>query len=212
MIKTGKGWSIDELLDDQADLWILVPMDQLGTMRGFVRLLFSLTMGTVTRQDGKRQAKQPILAVLDEFTRLGKMDKILDIATVAAGSGVEALFVAQDRAALDEVYGETGASTIIGACATIRVFGLGRGDARTAEWLERIMRAMTVKTTSQRGQETSRSEAKDKLMAAADSLEMPQGQALCLIRDHAPVKVWLCRSYRDVAFRKRCDPNPTVRL
>lgn len=212
MIENGKRWSIDELLDDKADLWVLVPMDQLGTMRGFVRLLVSLTLGTITRQDGKRMVKKPILAVLDEFTRLGRMDKVLEIATVAAGSGVEALFVTQDRGSLDAVYGEAGASTIIGSCATTRVFGLGRGDAHTAEWLERTMRNMTIQTSSQRGQESQKSDAKDKLLAAADLLELPKGQALCLIRDHAPVKLWLCRSYQDAPFRERCDPNPTARL
>lgn len=212
MIKNGKRWSIDEVLDDKADLWILIPMDQLGAMRGFVRLLFSLAMGAVSRQDGYQKAKEPVLVVLDEFTRLGRMDKVIDIATVGAGGGIEALFVTQDRGSLDAVYGEAGASTIIGSCATTRVFGLGRGDACTAEWMERIMRAMTIKTISQRGPETSRSDARDKLMAAADLLELPKGQALCLIRDHAPVKLWLCRSYRDAEFRKHCDPNPTTRL
>jgi type IV secretion system protein VirD4 len=77
--------SLDDLLDDKIDVFIAVPLDQLGAQAVFMRLLINIVLGTVVRQDGRRVAEKRILMVLDEFVRLGRMEKLLDIANVAAG-------------------------------------------------------------------------------------------------------------------------------
>ena len=92
----GSSFRMDDLLDDQVDLFIVVPLDQVDKQAIFMRLFINLVLGTVVRQDGRRKVKAPILLVLDEFVRMGRMEQIMNIANVAAGAGVEALFVTQD--------------------------------------------------------------------------------------------------------------------
>ena len=63
----------------------------------------------------------------------------MEIATIAAGGGVEAVFIVQDMATLESVYGPLDAKTLLGSCATTRIFGLGSGDDLTARWAESTM-------------------------------------------------------------------------
>ena len=213
--KSSFAWT--DLLDSKIDLYVVVPQDMVGELGGYMRVVMNLCLGAVTRQDGKRKAKDRILAVLDEFTRLGRMQKVLDIATIAAGGGVEAMFVVQDRATLDSIYTPDGASTLLGSCATTRVFGLGRGDDKTAAWAAALMPISHVEqrrsesTQNGGGRSTSEQEQKLPLLNAAEILEMPAGIMLCLLRSKPPVLLDQIISHQHSDFCKRLDPNPTMR-
>lgn len=208
-------FQLDELLDDKVDLYLVVPQDMTDKLSNFMRLMMTLAMGTVTRQDGRRQAKAKILAVLDEFTRLGRMEKVMEIATIAAGGGIEAMFVVQDRGTLDNVYTPDGATTLLGSCATTRIFGLGRGDNKTAAWAESVLSNKTVMRESQSHRsarkEINRSETKERLMDSADILQMPGNQMLCLLRSSQPLLLDQIISHKHPAYRDKLDRNPVAR-
>ncbi len=208
-------FTLDELLDDEIDLYLVVPQDMTEKLSNFMRMMMTLAMGTVTRQDGRRQAKARILAVLDEFTRLGRMEMIKDIATVAAGGGIEAVFVVQDRGTLDDVYTENGADTLLGACATTRIFGLGRADGKTARWAEGALPFKTVirESKSRRNgtDDINRSEAKERLLDGPAIQEMPANRMLCLIGSNRPLLLDQIISHQHRAYRRKLDPNPVVR-
>jgi type IV secretion system protein VirD4 len=206
---------LDELLDDKIDLYLVVPQDMTEQLSNFMRLMMTLTMGTVTRQDGRRHAKAKILAVLDEFTRLGRMEKVMEIATIAAGGGIEAMFVVQDRGTLDHIYTSDGATTLLGSCATVRIFGIGRADDRTAHWAENQLPYKTVITESQSHRnakkDISRSESKERLMDGPAIQEMPANQMLCLIRSNPPLLLNQIISHKHAAYKKKLDRNPVAR-
>ena len=212
---TGSDFTLNDLLDDQIDLYLVVPQDMTESLSNFMRLMMTLAMGTVTRQDGRRQAKSRILAVLDEFTRLGRMEMVMNIATIAAGGGIEAVFVVQDRGTLDEVYTENGANTLLGACATTRIFGLGRADAKTARWAESVLPFKTViresKSHRDGTDDINRSEAKERLMDGPAIQEMPASQILCLIGSNRPLLLDQIISHQHRAYRDKLDPNPVAR-
>ena len=207
---------LDELLDDKIDLYLVVPQDMTEKLSNFMRLMMTLAMGTITRQDGRRQAKAKILAVLDEFTRLGRMEKVMEIATIAAGGGVEAVFVVQDRGTLDKIYTQDGATTLLGSCATTRIFGLGRADDKTARWAENQLPHKTVIRESQSHRnakkDISRSESKERLMDGPAIQEMPANQMLCLIRSNQPLLLDQIISHKHPAYRDKLDPNPVARV
>ena len=211
----GSDFALDEMLDDEIDLYIVVPQDMTGKLSNFMRMMMTLAMGTVTRQDGRRQAKARILAVLDEFTRLGRMEMVMDIATIAAGGGLEAVFVVQDRGTLDHVYTADGADTLLGACATTRIFGLGRADAKTARWAESALPFKTVirESKSRRNgtDDINRSETKERLMDAPAIQEMPANRMLCLIGSNRPLLLEQIISHQHRAYRNKLDPNPVAR-
>ena len=208
-------FTIDDLLDDKVDLFLVVPQDMSEKLSNFMRVMMTLALGAVTRQDGRRQAKARILAVLDEFTRLGKMEKVLEIATIAAGGGVEAIFVVQDRGTLDHVYTEDGANTLLGSCATTRIFGIGRADGKTAHWAEEQLPFKTVirESKSQRGgkEDISRSETRERLMDAPSLQQMPVIRMLCLISSNPPLLIDQIISHNHRDYRRKLDSNPVVR-
>jgi len=150
---------------------------------------------------------------MDEFTRLGKMEKVMEIATIAAGGGVEALFIVQDMATLESVYGRDDAKTLLGSCSTTRIFGLGSGDDRTAKWAESTMKDYElVKTSNSRGSDgrtSITSAGQDRpLLSAAELLELPPPVMLCRFRGNPPVLLDLIISHEHAAYKGRLDPNP----
>lgn len=210
--------SLDDLLDDKIDLFIVVPLDQLGAQAVFMRLLANLVLGTVVRQDGRRLAARRILMVLDEFVRLGRMEKLLDIANVAAGSGIEALFVTQDKGQIEAVYGKSDTDSLLGSCVTVRIFGLGRLESNTAEWAASVLGDQTIMTRSVQAptrlgesQRVSTSEQRQKLMTADQILGMPADEMLCLIGSKPPLQLEALVSYAHPAYRAKLDENPTRR-
>jgi type IV secretion system protein VirD4 len=210
--------SFDDLLDDKIDVFIAVPLDQLGAQAVFMRLLINIVLGTVVRQDGRRVARKRILMVLDEFIRLGRMEKLLDIANVAAGSGIEAVFVTQDKGQIEAVYGKSDTDSLLGSCVTSRIFGLGRLESNTAEWAASALGDQTVITRSVQapsrfgeGQRVSTSEQKQRLMTADQILGMPADEMLCLIGSKPPLRLKALVSHAHPAYRGKLDPNPTRR-
>jgi type IV secretion system protein VirD4 len=207
---------LDDLLDDRLDLFIVVPLDQIEAQAVFLRLMVNLTLGTVVRQDGRRKAAKRILLVLDEFVRLGRMEKLLSIANVAAGAGIEALFITQDLGQIETVYGRQDASSILGSCATIRVFGLGRAEFPTAQWAantlgDQTMLAQSVSKSVGRVDSISSSEQSRKLMTPDQILQIPADEMLMLIASRPPLRIRRIISHTHPLYRKRLDRNPTVR-
>lgn len=207
-------WSIDDVLENRADLYVVVPLDQVDPLSVFMRLVATLILGAVARQDGYRTLPKPLLLVLDEFVRLGRMQSFEAMATVAAGAGVEAMFVTQDRGQVEAVYGREATTTLFGACATVRVFGLGRTDTATAQWIVDALGDRTVETYGRqlRGKEKpTGSEQRTKLMSVDELLELPSDELVALFPGQRAARLKRIVSHKDREYQGKLDPNPTLR-
>lgn len=207
-------FDLDELLAGTTDVFLVVPVDQLARFSVFLRLLVNIVAGVAMRDMGRRNLARPLLLVLDEFARLGRMQKLVDVATVAAGAGIEALFVTQDRAQISSVYRDGEADTLLGSCATVRVFNLGRTDNKTAEWVaagigDRTVRAHNQKLEGKKNE--SGTEQRTKLLAVDQILELPSTDMLALFSGRPPLRLKRIISHSDPAYRDKLDPNPTIR-
>lgn len=204
---------MDDLLDDKVDLFIVVPLDQVDKQAIFMRLFINLVLGTVVRQDGWRKVKAPILLALDEFVRMGRMEQIMNIANVAAGAGIEALFVTQDTGQVEKAYGPNDARSIFGSCITKRAFNLN--DIETAEWVSRHFGEITVlaqqvkegKTLSE-GNDLSYSEQRQKLMTSEQIMGMKADDLLLLVSNHNPLKAKQNLYFRNQIYLDKFDQNP----
>ncbi|MCK8782722.1 type IV secretory system conjugative DNA transfer family protein [Rhizobium sp. NTR19] len=191
-VKTGI--NLESLLRGDTDLFIVIPLDQVTAQAGFMRLMANLLLALMVQQQERQPARKQVLFVADEFTRLGRLDRIVDIATVAAGINLETLFILQDKGSLEAVYGQS-ADTILGSCATVRIFNLGRGDSRTAEWASKLAGYQTLRTQStsaaagSKTASTSSAEVREPLLTAADILELPTSEMLCFIRGRKPLRM-----------------------
>lgn len=63
------------------------PLDQIDDQAVFLRLTTNIILGTAVRLEGSGRPLKNVLPMLDEFVRLGRMGKLVNIANVAAGSG-----------------------------------------------------------------------------------------------------------------------------
>jgi len=103
------------------------------------------------------------------------------------------LFVLQDKGSLETVYGNQAADTILGSCATIRIFNIGRGDIRTAEWASKLVGYQTLKTQStstiarSKTVSSTSAEVREPLLTASDILELTTNEILCFIRGKKPL-------------------------
>jgi len=207
-------FDLDDLIAGTMDLFLVVPVEQLARLSVFMRLMVNIVAGLAMRDMGTKNLARPLLLVLDEFVRLGRMQKLLDIATVAAGAGVEALFVTQDRSQIASVYREGEADTLLGACATVRVFWLGRSDNSTAEWLVGGIGDRTVRAHSQQldgKKRESGSEQRTKLLTSDQLLELPFTDMIALFPGRPPLRFKRIISHSDPAYRDKLDSNPTLR-
>jgi type IV secretion system protein VirD4 len=210
---SGSSFSMDDLLDDQVDLFIAVPLDQVDKQAIFMRLFINIVLGTVVRQDGRRKVKAPILLVLDEFVRMGRMEQIMNIANVAAGAGVEALFVTQDTGQVEKAYGPNDARSIFGSCITKRVFNLN--DIETAEWAARHLGENTVYSqqisegkSANEGRDFSYSEQSQKLMTAEQIMGMKADELLLLVGNRNPLRAKQNLYFKSKRYRLLYDENP----
>lgn len=206
-------FDMDDLLDNQVDLFIVVPLDQVDKQAVFMRLFINLVLGVVVRQDGRRKVKAPILLALDEFVRMGRMEQIMNIANVAAGAGIEALFVTQDTGQVEKAYGPNDARSIFGSCITKRIFNLN--DIETAEWVARHFGENTVYSQQIREAKTinekrdfSYSEQRQKIMTAEQIMEMRADELLLLIGNRSPLKAKQNLYFQNNAYRGKFDQNP----
>lgn len=192
-VKTGI--NLESLLRGDTNLFIVIPLDQVTAQAGFMRLMANLLLALMVQQNERQPARKQVLFVADEFTRLGRLDRIVDVATIAAGINLETLFILQDKGSLEAVYGNQAANTILGSCATVRIFNLGRGDDRTAEWASKLAGYQTLRTQStstaagSKTASTSSAEVREPLLTAADILELPTNEMLCFIRGRKPLRL-----------------------
>ncbi|WP_282029852.1 type IV secretory system conjugative DNA transfer family protein [Paracoccus marcusii] len=204
---------MNDLLDDKLDLFIVVPLDQVDKQAVFMRLFVNLVLGTVVRQDGRRKVKAPILAVLDEFVRMGRMEQILNIANVAAGQGVEALFVTQDIGQVIKAYGREDAGSIFGSCITRRIFNIN--DIETAEWAARHLGENTVYSQqisesklAHEGRDLSYAEQRQKLMTPDQIQNMETNELLLLVGNRSPLRAKQNIYFNNKTYTGKYDRNP----
>lgn len=212
-------FSFDELLDNKIDLFCVIPLDMIETMSGFLRLFTNIVLGTVIRQSGYKNPKEKILLMLDEFPRLGAMRQLINIVTVAAGAGIEAFMVSQDKSSIESVWGKE-TDVIFGSSATVRLFNLGRTDSSTASWASSLMGDRTIVTRTNAAREygdflkgagsESVSQMKEKLLTASQIQELGDTKMLCFLRGQQPLLLERIISHQHPHYKDRLRPNPTL--
>lgn len=201
-------FSMDEILEGTTDVFIAIPQGMLKDQARFLRLMTNILVATCSRS---YYPKKEIFAILDEFCRLGKMNKVLDLATLMAGYNLTALFVIQDKGQLDDIYTQNGAGTILSSCATTRIWALGSTDNITSEYAEKSLPEMTIysETDRQNGQtDNSLNENRTKILTAPEITKLPVDQMLCFVRSNKPMIIKAIDSTTHPHYKGKIGPRP----
>jgi type IV secretion system protein VirD4 len=148
----------------------------------------------------------------------GTERKLVNIANVAAGSGIEALFITQDKGQIESVHGRGDAAGPLDSCVTIRIFGLGRAETVTAQWAADALGDRTILSESrQHGKfgeppRQTTTEQRQKLLIADQIIEMPTNKMLLLTGSKRPLVIDRIISHSHAAYRKKLDRNPVLQI
>ena len=200
-------------------VFLSIPAAHGRRLRPLTRLLLQSLLAPLTHDihltsDGRRKLR-PVLAMLDEFPQLGRMDVLEHGIAVCAGYGVRMAMVCQDEDQIRSAYGSH--QSITANCTTIcSIPGFSAHSLQTvARWGGDHAVAHLAKQRRQgwRGSSESESEARVPVLNPRDMLQRGREEVLVFTLGCAPV--WLPKAayYRLRAFRGLYDEHlPSPRM
>jgi type IV secretion system protein VirD4 len=136
---TGSDFDLRDLRRRPMTIYVSVAPGNISRLRPLLRLFFdqlvNLNSDRTPQQDPTLTV--PVLVMLDEFARLGRMDTVAEAAQFLRGYGVRLAYVVQNKAQIREIYGKDGAADIFDNLGAEIVFGTNDPDL-TKELEERL--------------------------------------------------------------------------
>lgn len=146
-------FAFDDLRDQRATVFLVLPPERLGTHARWLRLLVAQALHALarSRSGGGRLGPDPILFLLDEFATLGRLEPLAQAYGLMAGYGVQLWAILQDLHQLKALYGERHGTFLANAAVT-QVFNVA--DVDTAQWVSRTL-GVTTETFIAQGTSTN---------------------------------------------------------
>lgn len=169
----------------------------------FVQQTFDGLLGRLPGRDEPHQ----VLALLDEFTALGRLENVERGIAYFAGYNIILAPVIQDLSQLAEVYGQAVTETFL-STANIRI-AYAQNSLKTAKYLSEEMGFRTIKTKSHsrlfhdpwQGH-VSESQTRRELMLPHEIRELDRRKELLLVEAAPPIRAEKIRYYADRMFVK----------
>lgn len=175
----------------------------------FVQQTFDGLLGALPRIDEPHQ----VLALLDEFTALGRLENVEKGIAYFAGYNIVLAPVIQDLSQLEETYGQAVTETFL-STANIRI-AYAQNSLKTAKYLSEELGFRTITTRSRSRHlgdpwhgHVSESQTRRELMLPHEIRELNRQKELLLVEAAAPIKADKIRYYRDRTFTKLLRPAP----
>ena len=174
------------------------------------RLFFQSVTAALQSKMPDKDEPLPVLLLLDEFKSLGRMDTILNAATVLRGYGGRMLFVVQGIPNIEEVYGRAGAEGLMNACQLHAYMSIN--DPRTKAMLSRSLgtfeitteQESTSRTLGKQGLSRTRTQQRSATrLLSEDAINRLGPDTILLIPQNArPVRARKVRYFEDRELRK----------
>lgn len=130
--------------------FISVPEDRLEQYNPVLTMILTQLIRALERRPEKHSVEgtkiPPLLLMLDEFPRLGKIDAIASAVSTLRSKGVTTVIVCQSLAQLDAIYGENIRRIILDNCQYKAI--MGAGDDETQESLSKLIGTKLVPSNS----------------------------------------------------------------
>ena len=102
-------------LENGFDVFIVIPEDKLEQWKSLLTLICSQFLKHFERRDETKE-NVPVLFLLDEFPRLGKIEPVITGLTTLRSKKIHVCLIAQSLAQLDVIYGKDQRKVIVGNC------------------------------------------------------------------------------------------------
>ena len=147
MVKSTSASTFDPsvLVDGNTDLFVVVPEDQTGEVRSWLRLWITMPNALSAR----RPLERDLLLIIDEMPKLGYLQPVMDGYNMAAGRGVHFWSFAQSISTLDETWGQDSRKTLMHLAEIVQYLGLSRNDPEGAEQISQAIGSATFESHSE---------------------------------------------------------------
>lgn len=121
---------------ENTSVFMRIPEDKLGQWDGAIALMLIQLIRTLERRPDRYSPEaidrslQPVLLLLDEFPRLGKMDVIQNAVSTLRSKGVTICLIMQSLAQLDKTYGREIRRIILDNCQYKAILGVTDPDSQ----------------------------------------------------------------------------------
>lgn len=153
----GADWSPVEFLDGGANtLYLCAPLHEQERLRP----LFSMVVQELFAEVYERAARTgkpldpPLLGLFDEAANIAPIPNLHEVASTAAGQGIQVLSIFQDLAQISARYGRNAATIVNNHRA--KLIGSGISDPETLSWASRVIGAGEFEQRSQTAGERGR--------------------------------------------------------
>jgi type IV secretion system protein VirD4 len=201
---------------DPLTMFLSIPVAHGARLRPLTRLVLQALlmplMQDLHRTADDRAKRRTVLALLDEFPQLGRIDVLENGLAVCAGYGVRAVLVCQDEDQIRSIYGAR--QSITANCATLCVIPGFSGQS-----LETVARWGGDHTVAHAGKQRSlglrntpslsESETKTSVLNIRDMIRRAKNEVLVFIAGCPPTYLPKVRYYQDRSFRGLFD-DPTA--
>lgn len=204
-------------------LYVTVAPGNIPRMRPLLRLLFEqfVNLNTDTTPEEDPSIQVPVLLMLDEFARLGRMETLAESLQFVAGYGIRVCVVVQNKAQIKNLYGANSAIDIFDNVGCEIIFGTG--DIELAQELEKRLGDDTVMFDTENKprwwswmklskQTISRHPHKRPLMLDQEILRMPRDRQIILRPGMMPMFTERVCWYEDPHYLRLVSPPPQIPL
>jgi len=205
------------LRTEPASAFLIVPARHLETYRRWIRLMIACAQTEIMR--ASRPGGSPVLFLLDEFPRLGRLDRVEEGVSLHAGSGIQYVIITQTPQQLEALYGKLAVSFT--ANMQNQIFWAAN-DPDVAEKISRMSGRRTIAARSASGSrakdvvdatgKTSVSETISEqgrpLVTPSEAQQLPFDYSFVFSRGRPPIVMKRVNYLRDGFFEGMYDPHP----
>jgi type IV secretion system protein VirD4 len=129
----GSDFDLRDLRRRPMTIYVGIAPGNMARWRSYLALFFEqlVNLNTDATPSEDPSLKVPLLVMMDEFARLGRMQTVGEAAQYAAGYGIRFFYVIQNKRQLEAIYGEAAAADIFDNTGVEIVFGTN--DLKTTE-------------------------------------------------------------------------------
>ena len=179
----------------QMTIYLGITPDKLAEAAVIVNLFFDqlLNQNTRTLPKQDKSLKYQCLMILDEFTAIGKVNMIAKSISYQAGYNMRVLTIIQNKSQLEDVYGKSGAVTLMSNHALMIMYAPSPVVQSDAKEYSEMLGDTTVKSKS-------KSHSYSKQSSHSDSVS-DQKRALMLPQEIKEIGRW-----REIVSLENCKP------
>lgn len=135
-----------QMLEEGADIYLCLEESKLEQWKGLVTMMINQFLKHFERRTNGQAT--PVLFLLDEFSRLGKIEAIKNSLAILKNNKITITFIINSLAAIDSVYGEENTQAIIDSCEYKAIFNLY--GLRERAYFSEIVRSYTAEIRPQK--------------------------------------------------------------